>query len=197
MKYLISLDEREAENNLLWRELAGGRIWDQEFMTHPLHSPSMPSLLFHLTLSSSSWAVNASHRAPPITAGTWGTSRQGPLCSQAEMPGNEALFQRPNDQPSTANSPNPCHPPPFPTSLYPSALGDIKQSHNVFLMQSGIFLLWIYRRPVTESQLACLLARKFGPYSKRGRRWFACTRALNCRYEEMSIAEFPPDQKYK
>lgn len=70
MKYLISSDEREAENNLLWREVAGGRIWDQEFLTHPLHSPPMPSLLFHLTLSSSSWAVNPSHPAPPSTAGT-------------------------------------------------------------------------------------------------------------------------------
>lgn len=75
MKYLISSHERGAENNLLWREVAGGRIWDQEFMTHPLHSPPMPSLLFHLTLSSSSWAVNPSHRAPPTPAGTWGSSR--------------------------------------------------------------------------------------------------------------------------
>lgn len=75
MKYLISPDERGAENNLLWREVAGGRIWDQGFMTHPQHSPPMPSLLFHLTLSSSSWAVNPSHCAHPITAGTWGTSR--------------------------------------------------------------------------------------------------------------------------
>lgn len=124
-----------AENNLLWREVAGGRIWDQKFMTHSLHSPPMPSWLFHLTLSSSSWAVNPSHRVPPTTAGSWGTSRQ------AEMPGNEGLFQNPNAQPPIANRPNPCHSPPFPIYLYPFVLGDTKQSHHVFLMPPGIFLL--------------------------------------------------------
>lgn len=187
MKYLISSDEREAENNLLWREVAGGRIWDQEFLTHPLHSPPMPSLLFHLTLSSSSWAVNPSHPAPPPQQGL-GHSRQSPL-----LTGRNAWKWR--VIPETKLSTSHCSPPkslpspPFPIYLYPSVPGDIKQSHNVFLMQSGIFLLWIYTRPVIESQ--------HGPYSKFGRWWFACTRALNCRCEEMGIAEFSPNQKYR
>lgn len=88
---------------------------------------------------------------PPPQQGL-GHSRQGPLCSQAEMPGNEGLFQKPNCQLPIAAHPNPCHSPPFPFYLYPSVPGDIKQSHDVFLMQSGIFLLWICTRPVIESQ---------------------------------------------
>lgn len=124
---------------------------------------------------------------PPPQQGL-GHSRQSPL-----LTGRNAWKWR--VIPETKLSTSHCSPPkslpspPFPIYLYPSVPGDIKQSHNVFLMQSGIFLLWIYTRPVIESQ--------HGPYSKFGRWWFACTRALNCRCEEMGIAEFSPNQKYR
>jgi len=45
VKYLISSDEREAKNNPLWREVAEGGIWDQEFVTHPPPRPPRPSSL--------------------------------------------------------------------------------------------------------------------------------------------------------
>lgn len=148
MKYLISSDEREAENNPLRREVAEGGIWDQEFMTHPPRTAHpcppgcWPGPAAGAPWSSSSCSDEGSHRAPRSTAGTWGSSGRGTLCSQPEMPGNEALCQRPNAQPHITNYPNPHYSPPLSIYFCPTVLGGAKQSQNVFLMQRYIFLQW-------------------------------------------------------
>lgn len=145
MKYLISSDEREAENNPLWREVAEGGIWDQEFMTHPPAQPTRALLLV-------CWVLPLSHHGPappaliklPMASPPWwgrGAAAGGTLCSQAGTPGNKALCQRPNVQPHTTNHPNPCYSP-FSICFCPSVLGGTKPSHHVFLMQQCIFLLW-------------------------------------------------------
>lgn len=168
-----------------WQEGGSGikRLWLTSCTAHPC--PPCCSI--------SHWAASPGLLTLPIVLPP---SQQGPgapadralSAHRQKCLQMKGLFQKPNDQPSIANHPKPWHSPPFPIYLYPSVLADIKESHKVFLMQSGISLLWIHTRPVIESQ--------HGPHSKSGRWWFACTHALNCRCGGMDIAEFPPNQKY-
>lgn len=87
MKYLISSDEREAENKPLWREGAEGGIWDQEFMTHPPSQPTHALLAVRrvLLLLHRRAADNVSHCTPHSTAGIWGTSRWDTVHTQKHL----------------------------------------------------------------------------------------------------------------
>lgn len=128
VKYLISSDEREAENNPLWREVAEGEIWDQKFMTRPTVQPTHALLAVHqVQLLSHHEAAPPSLIKLPITLPAaqqrHGASADGTLHS---LPRNEALCQRPNAQPHIANHPNTCHSSPFSIYFYPSVLGRTK-----------------------------------------------------------------------
>lgn len=97
-------------------------------------------------------AALASHHTPHSTAGTWGTSSQDPLCSQAGMPGNEALGPRPNAQLHSSRDLCGLYCPLFPNYFCPSGLDGAKQSHNVFLMQWCFFPAGeVYRRVAIQS----------------------------------------------
>lgn len=173
VKYLISSDEREAENNPLWREVAEAGSEIQSL----IHPPAQPTL--------GRWSLGpaalASHRTPHSTAGTWGTSGQDPLCSQAGIPGNEALGHKLNAQLHSSRDLRGLCCPLFPNYFCPSGLEGAKKSHNAFLIQWWFLLL----RRYTGERLFSLdnMAHRADVPDN-----VYLMHTLNCNYKERGVA---------
>lgn len=128
MKYLISSDEREAENNPLWGEVAeaGSEI---QSLIHPPVQPT-PALV------ADPWVLLLLLPiALPTAQQGLGAPAARTLCSQAGMPGNEALGHKPNAQLRSSRDLCGLCCPLFPNYFCPSGPEGAKQNHNVFLIQ--------------------------------------------------------------
>lgn len=106
------------------------------------------------------------------------------LCSQAGMPRNEALCQRPKAQPHTENHPNLCCSPCFSTYFYPSVL----EGSNKAIMY---FNAAMYFPAVEIGTRLDIEAHQHGPHSKSASWCSACTHTLSCKHEDRDAAVFP------